>query len=1195
MRLSTMQIVLAADTRQLDSELQRAQKTAEAFTNHAAKSFGKIEKQLDLLANALGADAKEFDALKATLRDNHALNAAARSIQRIGTVAGSSAGEIRKLEQTFGVAGRNQSLSSRFRQDTQNANALEGAMHRLKLAVAGYLGFDVLRDVAKTSVDLASMQKTFYALTGSMEGARAEIAWLREESYRLGLDFFSLTESFKGFSAAGTAAGMDTSQVREIFTSVSEAATVLGLNAQKTKLALYALEQMLSKGSVTMEELRRQLGDQLPGAFQLAAKAMGMSTGELSKLIQTGQLASSEFLPKFAAVLHEYYGPGLAEAMKTPRAEIQRLTDAIRFAKVEIGDGGFLQGVSNAAKELSEALRTDEMQASLKDLGAVLGDATVALSKFVIVGVKELAGILGPLSRDLKKIGTIIDGLSSTANKVSDTFKILKGSQDAFITGFSRTSAAGTLVAQVLGKVAGSQKEGTETTSQYTTALFLLNGGADKASTAIQRLEASVKSLNKEQIEASLKNTQERLARLNEELSETVGEFILAASSSGDLSIDVNVLDAASSLHALTQELSSGTIKADEFEQSLAQLVGSLDDTTIEALGPFIAKLVESGYRVEALNKVSQKFKESLDELKGGADKAGDSAASAAEEFMKLEAALKKAAALTDLYNQVSLSPKEFSLLTLQKEVDDYTGAIKSLVHNNKAAEASVASMQLAILKAGAEGAEAASIKEWAKERSKLSDEIKKIELGETEFKRQQAEERYRTTLAGLEAERDAIQEKIRIAEEERADAADLIAHLVHTDSVIEEMQRNREKLLDDWSGKRKQSAKNDLKVQQDFWKEYLALTGDGWEKWREMSLKALDERAKTFEQAGIKDTEVIKRWLAEQRKLIESQNPVSIGVQNAEHRLAVGEGGFEDGAFAALGQVVGDYKNAATELTAVWGDFFSSFTSGFADSIGQAIVYGDSLRDSLGDVARSALASLVSGLAEMAIQWSLNKILMQSYASEKVIADATMTTSGVAAVQTQTAVSTVAAAETATAWAPAAATASIGSFGAAAAIAAAAILGVFALTRGFKTGGYTGGGNPNDVAGSVHRGEYVFDANSTRRIGVDTLEALRSGTAFGSSSKSSTMANSSLGNWAPAWNANSSSRNATLNISFENYGTSKEFEVQQMGPDDMRVIARDVMHKEVPNLVAGDLANPNSPESKALARNTTAGRRRGG
>jgi hypothetical protein len=59
----------------------------------------------------------------------------------------------------------------------------------------------------------------------------------------------------------------------------------------------------------------------------------------------------------------------------------------------------------------------------------------------------------------------------------------------------------------------------------------------------------------------------------------------------------------------------------------------------------------------------------------------------------------------------------------------------------------------------------------------------------------------------------------------------------------------------------------------------------------------------------------------------------------------------------------------------------------------------------------------------------------------------------------------------------------------------AAAIAGILASTAaGFKKGGYTGDGDPNAVAGAVHRGEYVFDAKATKRLGIANLEALRSG-----------------------------------------------------------------------------------------------------
>ena len=66
------------------------------------------------------------------------------------------------------------------------------------------------------------------------------------------------------------------------------------------------------------------------------------------------------------------------------------------------------------------------------------------------------------------------------------------------------------------------------------------------------------------------------------------------------------------------------------------------------------------------------------------------------------------------------------------------------------------------------------------------------------------------------------------------------------------------------------------------------------------------------------------------------------------------------------------------------------------------------------------------------------------------------------------------------------------------------------------------------------------------------------------------------------------------LTVNIENYGTSKDFEVQQISEEEVRVIARDeassAVKKEAPGVVAADIGNPNGRVSKAISNgfNTT-------
>jgi len=67
-----------------------------------------------------------------------------------------------------------------------------------------------------------------------------------------------------------------------------------------------------------------------------------------------------------------------------------------------------------------------------------------------------------------------------------------------------------------------------------------------------------------------------------------------------------------------------------------------------------------------------------------------------------------------------------------------------------------------------------------------------------------------------------------------------------------------------------------------------------------------------------------------------------------------------------------------------------------------------------------------------------------------------------------------------------------------AAAVVAAGMANVAAIrgVAGFMEGGWTGRGSLNEVAGVVHKREYVMDAASTQKIGVANLDRLRSGAA---------------------------------------------------------------------------------------------------
>ena len=147
---------------------------------------------------------------------------------------------------------------------------------------------------------------------GSKEAA-AEIEYLRSVTNKLGVSFSALAPMYGRLAASTKDTNLQGKATREIFESIAQASVVMGLSADETEGALRAVVQMISKGQIQAEELRGQLGERLPRAFQLFAESMGVTTAELSKLLEAGKVAPEQ-LERFAATLKTALGGSVEEA-----------------------------------------------------------------------------------------------------------------------------------------------------------------------------------------------------------------------------------------------------------------------------------------------------------------------------------------------------------------------------------------------------------------------------------------------------------------------------------------------------------------------------------------------------------------------------------------------------------------------------------------------------------------------------------------------------------------------------------------------------------------------------------------------------------------------------------------------------------------------------------------------------------------
>ncbi|WP_020184549.1 tape measure protein [Methylopila sp. 73B] len=365
---------------------------------------------------------------------------------------------------------------------TKHIGGIQAAIERARMAVVAFGGawaaFSIGKGIIDAGVQVEALRNKMIAATGSTTVAADALAFIRAEADRLGLSIQVASDGFAGFAASSLRAGLTLDETKQIFTGVSEAAVSMRLSAEQTGLVFKALEQIAGKGTVSMEELRGQLGDSgLSGAFEIAAKSMGKTTAEFTKMVSNGEVMSADFLPKFAAQIRKDLGGSVEEASQGAQAAFNRLGNAFFDLQTKLAASGLLDVVVRSIKDLTDALN---------DPGLISG-----LSSFV----QLLSNVLNIALRVAGAIGTAVSAINSATEAVGNSiFGGLFGKEgtDAINKARgARNQAAATVGATpTAAPVASSYTLGTK-------AVALPNAGAArKAKTAADRAARERESLS---------------------------------------------------------------------------------------------------------------------------------------------------------------------------------------------------------------------------------------------------------------------------------------------------------------------------------------------------------------------------------------------------------------------------------------------------------------------------------------------------------------------------------------------------------------------------------------------------------------------------------------------------------------------------------------------------------------------------
>ena len=344
-------------------------------------------------------------------------NTAGIKLKKVGKGAGGASGAFAKL--TKSLAG----------------SVAIGNIFANTFAKLAQLISEIPRYILDMTLMYQQLNATLKATTSGIQSFGEAQKYLREEAIRLGTGYRSMIKGYSQLTAAAKAAGVPLKDIQNIFTAINEASTVFQLSAADSYQAMRAIIQMFSKGTISAEELRGQLGERIPGALQIMAKSLGVTTRKLLDMMEKGELLASDVLPRFATALRQDISTELEETAHTLRREMQRAEDEFEKLAANIGES-MAPVMSAIAKFLADAARDlndiYEKQLAIRDLERAERAAVkagVIKKEDQQAGLNELALLMGGMDPsgqgtdavDQTKIRERIDELKRLTKEANKT------------------------------------------------------------------------------------------------------------------------------------------------------------------------------------------------------------------------------------------------------------------------------------------------------------------------------------------------------------------------------------------------------------------------------------------------------------------------------------------------------------------------------------------------------------------------------------------------------------------------------------------------------------------------------------------------------------------------------------------------------------------------------------------------------
>ena len=379
------------------------------------------------------------------------------AFSRLQTVAGNAFSAIIAYANNAGGA-----LNNFNRNLQQNQRSMDN-LWRLASATAAANIFGAMWDKATAGISayidrMTEVQRTMSMLTVvTPTGQQGEFDYIMKTADKYGVRLQSLANNYAKLAISAREANVPQETMRKLFEGTSIGARVMHMSVSQVDLTFQALTQMMSKGIVSTEELRRQFAERMPGAIHATAKELGVTYDELDKFIKKGKALSDKFIPYLANGLINSFGKGIGPAASALDAELNRIQNSFDKFFKQVYDEGGDKGPAAAIRALNEKLNNPEIA---KSFARWVDSISKEVTRFIqLITMEDIEKGANTFITVLKAIGDMAIFAAKSVKWLSENLGIVGGLLGAYMgakIGFMVGGPPGMAVGAAIGGLGGA-------------------------------------------------------------------------------------------------------------------------------------------------------------------------------------------------------------------------------------------------------------------------------------------------------------------------------------------------------------------------------------------------------------------------------------------------------------------------------------------------------------------------------------------------------------------------------------------------------------------------------------------------------------------------------------------------------------------------------------------------------------------